>query len=96
MGVEHVLLNEETRFGGESSAGIMRNRCAFTSKDMSREWADAFTFSIVFGWSDEDFPEDDAWGEISTYHGWDAEMVAFLKDAHERFLALPDKKEPSA
>lgn len=86
-----LILTEGTRFGRETGAGLMRNRCAFTSRDMAADWPDAFTFAIVLGWHDDDHPEDDAWAEIAARYGWDEPLVAFLRDAHERFKALPDR-----
>lgn len=90
-----VMLSERTRFGGETGAGVMRNRCAFTSRDMAADWPDAFTYAIVFGWGDDDATEDDATAEVAEKFGWDDELIAFLQDAHERFKKLPDRKEPS-
>jgi hypothetical protein len=85
-----VILNDRTRVGDETGAGLMRNRCAFTSKDMGAEWDAAFTYAIVFGWHDDD-PEDDATAEVAEKFGWDETLIAFLRDAHERFKQLPDK-----
>lgn len=88
------MLNESTRFGNMTGAGVMRNRCAFTSRDMGADWPDAFTYAIVLGWHDEDRPEDDATAEIAEKFEWDADMISFLRDAHERFKLLADKKVP--
>ncbi|WP_336790416.1 hypothetical protein [Gordonia malaquae] len=63
------------------SAELMRNRCAFTSRDMAEDWGDAFTYAIVFGW-------DDAWNEVANQQGWDKSLVKFLRDAHRRFADL--------
>jgi hypothetical protein len=91
-----VLLNENTRFGSESGAGLMRNRCAFTSKDMGDEFGDAFTYAIVMGWDgDPDEPGDEgAWTEQAGKWGWDEALVAFLRETHERFTALSDWPQP--
>lgn len=91
----HLILNDRTRFGDETGAGLMRNRCAFTSKDMGAEWDAAFTYAIVYGWHDDD-PECDATSEVAERFGWDEDLVAFLRDAHERFAKLADKREPAA
>ena len=92
--IKHVMLNEHTRFGAESGAGLMRNRCAFTSKDMGAEFGDAFTYAIVSGWGGEDDPDDiNAWPEQAAKWGWDAELVEFLRDAHLRFTQLADRSE---
>lgn len=85
-----VILSETTRFGAETGAGVMRNRCAFTSRDMAEGWADAFTYAITLGWGGDG--GTDAWDEVAAEQGWDADLVAFLKDAHERFRALADRK----
>lgn len=86
-----LMLTERVRFGGESGAGIMRNRCAFTSRDMGADWPEAFTFAVVLGWDpDPDEPDEDAMGDMASKFGWDADLVAFLQDAHERFKALAD------
>jgi hypothetical protein len=91
-----IILNENTRFGLETGAGLMRNRCAFTSRDMAADWPDAFTYAVVLGWDDDPDadPEDrcDAMSAIAERWGWDDEMVAFLRDAHERFARLADKR----
>lgn len=74
-----------------SGAELMRNRCAFTSRDMGAEWADAFAYAVVLGWDDEDDPDNDgAMREVAERHGWDPALMAFLRDAHERFRALED------
>ena len=87
-----VILSEGTRTGNETGAGLMRNRCAFTSRDMADDWPAAFTYAIVLGWHDDDDPEyTGAMDELAEKFDWDAEMVAFLRDAHERFRALPDR-----
>jgi hypothetical protein len=87
-----IILSDRTRFGGESGAGLMRNRCAFTSKDMGAEFGDAFTYAIVFGWGSGDDPDDvNARPEEAERWGWDAELVAFLRDAHQRFSQLADR-----
>jgi hypothetical protein len=95
--VRAILLTERARFGGETGAGLMRNRCAFTSRDMGADWPDSFTYAVVFGW-DSDEPDDDdphgAMREQAAKWGWDAEMVAFLRDAHERFALLSDRDLP--
>ena len=75
-------MGEEVRFPGDTGAGLMRNRCAFTSRDMTADWADAFTYAVVAGLSDEDAvagAED---------FGWDDAVIAFLRQAHDRFKAL--------
>jgi hypothetical protein len=87
-----VILTERTRFGGESGAGLMRNRCAFTPRDMGADWPEAFTYAVVFGWDDPD-PESDAMAEMAARWDWDEPMVEFLRDAHRRFQALADKTE---
>lgn len=91
-----VLLTERTRFGAETGAGLMRNRCAFTSRDMGADWPDAFTYAIVLGLDSADPDDDDpeaAMRDQAAQWGWDADLVAFLRDAHERFKALPDRIE---
>jgi hypothetical protein len=90
-GEKIVILSETTRMGVETGAGIMRNRCAFTSRDMAADWPEAFTYAIVSGWST--YPENDAMPELAAKYEWDDEMVAFLVDAHERFAQLADKHE---
>lgn len=82
--MRHIILTELTRSGGETGAGIMRNRCAFTPRDMGADWPEAFTYAVVLGW-------DDAMEEQAARWGWDAATVAFLRDAHARFAALPDR-----
>lgn len=79
-----IVLNEDTRFGSETGAGIMRNRCAFTVRDMGDDWPAAFTYAVVLGWNE-------ATAEMAARWDWDDEMVAFLQDAHARFTALADK-----
>lgn len=79
-----MVLNEQTQTGDETGAGLMRNRCAFTSRDMSPGWADAFTYAIVCGWGKK------ATRDLAEQHGWDDDLVAFLRDAHRRFKRLPD------
>ena len=86
MTVRAFILSEGSRFGGETGAGLMRNRCAFTPRDMAADWPDAFTYAIVSGWGE-------AMEEVAEAQEWDAELVAFLRDAHSRFDALPDRKE---
>lgn len=88
-----VILNEQTRSGGESGAGIMRNRCAFTPRDMGADWPEAFTYAVVSGWDDPDVHEDDAMDEMAARWDWDPALVEFLRDAHRRFLALPDRTD---
>lgn len=92
---KHFIVNESS-FNTEtdSGAGLMRNRCAFTSRDQAADWPEAFTYAIVKGWDakDEDDPEDvGAMAEVAEKFGWDESLVAFLRDAHERFKQLPDK-----
>lgn len=86
MTVRALMLSEGSRFGGETGAGLMRNRCAFTPRDMAADWPEAFTYAIVMGW-------DEALGGVAEAQEWDAELVAFLRDAHSRFVTLPDRKE---
>lgn len=88
-----VVLTERTMFGGETGAGAMRNRCAFTCRDMGADWPDAFTYAIVYGWGgDSDEPNDaGAWDQQAAKWGWDAELVEFLRDAHSRFDRLADR-----
>jgi hypothetical protein len=78
-----IMLNERTRSGGETGAGIMRNRCAFTSRDMAADWPEAFTYAVVLGW-------DDAMDSMAAKFEWDDAMVEFLRDAHRRFAVLAD------
>ena len=52
MTVRAFILSEGSRFGGETGAGLMRNRCAFTPRDMAADWPDAFTYAIVSGWGE--------------------------------------------
>jgi hypothetical protein len=90
-----ILLTEGTRFGGETGAGLMRNRCAFTSRDMGADFGDAFTYAIVLGWDPDPSDEPDEDGSAMDHQaekwGWDAELVAFLRDTHERFKLLADR-----
>ena len=88
-----IMLTDRTRFGNETGAGIMRNRCAFTSRDMAHDWPEAFTYAIVWGWHDDDDPDEDVMPEIAEKFEWDAELIAFLRDAHERFTKLAEKRE---
>lgn len=81
-----VILNEQTRNGDETGAGIMRNRCAFTPRDMGADWPEAFTYAVVLGW-------DDAMAEMAARWDWDEAMVEFLRDAHRRFQHLPDRTD---
>ena len=92
-----VILTESSAFGDETGAGIMRNRCAFTSRDMASDWPEAFAYAIVSGWDDDtDEPEEsDAMSELAGKFDWDAEMVTFLRDAHQRFAELADKQRVS-
>jgi len=71
----------------------MRNRCAFTSRDMAEDWPEAFTYAVVMGWDcdDPDEGDHDAGSEMAEKFGWDAELVAFIRDAHLRFEELADK-----
>lgn len=75
-----------------TGAGIMRDRCAFTSQDMGEGWAQAFTYAVVLGWdADPDDPEDaGVMEQLAAKFGWDDRMVEFLRDAHRRFEELPD------
>jgi len=95
MNQQVIVLNDRTRFGKETGAGLMRNRCAFTSRDMGYDWLEAFTYAIVMGWDDgTEYPEDgDAMAEVSEKFEWDADLITFLKDAHQRFKQLPGKRE---
>lgn len=95
--IRHVILTENAQFGEESGAGIMRNRCAFTSRDMGADWPEAFTYAIVTGWDPDpadlmDGEEGGAMDDIAAKFNWDTEMVAFLRETHERFKALSDKR----
>lgn len=98
MSNERVLiLSENTHRGNESGAGLMRNRCAFTSRDMGADWPEAFTYAVVMGWDNEEDPSDvGAWQELAAKFGWDSELIGFLIDAHRRFEELSDKLEPGA
>lgn len=93
-----IILSENTRFGGETGAGLMRNRCAFTARDMAADWAESFTYAIVLGWHSEDDPEDgyDALGDQAAKWGWDDALVTFLIDAHQRFKQLADRHQDGA
>ena len=84
--MKFVMLSENTRYGNDTGAGLMRNRCAFTSRDMGTDWPEAFTYAIVLGW-------DDAISEVAERFEWDETLIAFLQDAHERFKKLPDKQK---
>lgn len=88
---EPIILSERSRFGHETGAGILRNRCAFTSRDMGNDWPEAFTYAIVMGWDDPDVHEEGAMQEMARRYDWDDELIAFLRDAHERFEALSDR-----
>ena len=94
--VRAIMLTDRTRFGGETGAGVMRNRCAFTSRDMAADWPDAFTYAIVFGWDDADEPDESALSDMAARWDWDDDLIAFLRDAHERFKALADRTTPPA
>ena len=83
-----VILSDKTRRGWETGAGIMRNRCAFTSRDMGDDWPEAFTYAIVAGW-------DEAMTEMAEKFEWDAPLVEFLNDAHTRFAELADRTDPT-
>ena len=76
-----AVLHEESHAPLSSGADMMRNRCAFTSRDMAAEWPEAFTYAVVFGW-------EEATKEVAARFGWDTELLDFLADAHERFEAL--------
>lgn len=93
MSGQHIVLSERTRSGDQTGAGILRNQCAFTSRDMGAGWPEAFTYAIVFGWDDEDGVDESAYPELVERFGYDDDLIAFLRDAHERFKALPDKRE---
>lgn len=79
-----VVLSDSTRLGGETGAGLMRNRCAFTSRDMAEDWTDAFTYAVVFGWRKK------AMKQMAARYGWDDELIAFLRDVRKRFKRLAD------
>lgn len=83
---DYVVLNERTRFGGETGAGILRNRCAFTPRDMGADWPEAFTYAVVAGW-------DEAMDDMAARWDWDPALVEFLRDAHRRFEQLPDRTD---
>lgn len=89
-----LILTERTQFGGETGAGIMRNRCAFTSRDMALDWPEAFTYAIVLGWHDDN-PEDDATADVAEKFGWDADLVAFLRECHEKFKEIAYRTTPA-
>lgn len=93
MSERHIILSENTRFGGETGAGLMVNRCAFTAKDMGEEFDSAFTYAIVYGWGPDEPGDADCWPEMAERFGWDEPLLAFLKDAHERFAALPQRTD---
>lgn len=65
----------------------MRNRCAFTSRDMAADWPEAFTYAVVYGWGK-------AMKDVAAEQGWDAELVKFIRDAHKRFRVLSDEVTP--
>jgi hypothetical protein len=88
-----VVLNEDTRSGNETGAGILRNRCAFTPRDMGADWPEAFTYAVVFGWDDPEIHEEGAMDEMAARWGWDESMVEFLRDAHARFATLADRRQ---
>jgi hypothetical protein len=71
-----------------SGAEKMRNRCAFTSRDMGADWPEAFTYAVVLGWGPDSPDDEDATTEIADRFGWDAELVAFLQETHRQFAAL--------
>lgn len=93
----HIILTENARFGHETGAGLMRNRCAFTSRDMAADWPEAFTYAVVLGWDNDDpdpHPDDrGAMDQVAAKYGWDDDLVAFLRDTHQRFLALSEVTE---
>lgn len=89
---EQIILNENSANGDETGAGLMRNRCAFTSRDMGADWPEAFTYAVVLGWSDGENDPDDAWDELAQKYGWDDELLTFLRDANARFQQLSDKR----
>ena len=86
--MKHLIVNESTTFGGETAAGIMHNRCVLTARDMGADWPEAFTYAVVAGWDDEGGEDDSAMLEVAARFGWDAELIAFIRDAHQRFGAL--------
>ncbi|WP_062516502.1 hypothetical protein [Demequina gelatinilytica] len=106
-GVRAIMMTERTRFGDETAAGVMANRCAFTSRDMGADWPEAFTYAIVMGWGNDDDECESgecevafedckdpahrgmAEREVAAKFGWDETLIAFLRDAHDRFKALP-------
>ncbi len=88
----HVILSEDARRGDETGAGLMKNRCAFTSKDMAATFGDAFTYAIVCGWDDEDGTDASAMREVAEEYGWDEPLIAFLRDAHARFCELATRR----
>jgi hypothetical protein len=85
IGKTLLIVNEHTRSGGETGAAVMRNRCAFTPRDMGADWPEAFTYAVVSGW-------DDATEELAARWDWDPALVEFLRDAHQRFQELPDRE----
>lgn len=89
----HIFLTERATFAGETGAGLMRNRCAFTSRDMGADWPEAFTYAVVMGWDgDPDEPGDEgAWSEMAERYGWDEDLLTFLRDAHRWFKRIPDR-----
>jgi len=89
-----LILTEDTHQGDETGAGRMRNRCAFTSRDMGADWPEAFTYAVVLGWDAED-DEEDPMPEMAARWGWDDEMVAFLRETHQRFQQLVDRRTAS-
>lgn len=94
--IKHVILSDRYRFPDETGAGRLRTQCAFTSRDMAADWPEAFVYAVVYGWGrDETDPTDDTdcYPELAERYGWDETLIAFLRDAHERFKALPDKIE---
>jgi hypothetical protein len=76
----------------ETGAGILRNRCAFTSRDMGADWPEAFTYAVVSGWDASDDGEAGAMDEMAARWSWDEPLVEFLRDAHRRFQALADRR----
>jgi hypothetical protein len=79
-----------------NGAELMRQRCAYASRDMSVRYEDAFTYAIVLGWGDGPDDPDDAWADVAELQGWDDELVAFLRIAHARFKELGQRYIPSA
>jgi hypothetical protein len=91
--INAIALTEHFRSGGETGAGVMRNRCAFTSRDMGDDWPEAFTYAVVCGW-DGDSEGDSAMEAMAAKFGWDEPLIEFLRDAHRRFEALADRTKP--